>query len=112
MSYRTGGNKHIYRQTKIVCTTFLTSAAILQLPLSADKVPQLVADVTARSRGCVDVDGRGQVCSVVHCKRRKQRETMLQKHDLTEHTRYRQRTVPPFKMLAGVLYSHLILVMR
>lgn len=87
MLYTTGGNKHIYRQTKIVCTTFLMSTAVLQLPLSADKVPQLVTDVTARSHGRVDVDGRGQVCSVVHCKRRKQHEAILQKHKLKQHTR-------------------------
>lgn len=49
---------------------------ILQLPFSADKVPQLVAYGTPRSQRCVNVDGSGQVCTIVHCKRRGQSEAV------------------------------------
>lgn len=56
-----------------MCTS--DTNTILHLPLSADKAPQLVAYVTPGARGAVDVDGRGQVGTVVHCERRGQRRS-------------------------------------
>lgn len=73
MLYRTKENKFT---NKNYVQNMSNNTFILQLPFSADKVPQLVAYGTPRSQRCVSVDGSGQVCTIVHCKRRRQSEAV------------------------------------
>lgn len=85
------------------------------LPLRADKAPQLVADVDARARGRVDVNGSRQLCAVMNCdgESRRQIKTIKTWENSTTVTKVSQMTA--VLLLPNILYVgefHLVKINR